>query len=87
MAKTASVHARIEPELKSSVEDVFRQLGLSTSEAINLFFRQVQMRRGLPFELRLPNEETRAAIAEVMENREALERYDSPEELFKDLGI
>ena len=84
--KTSSVRARMEPEVKEKAEQVFRQLGLSTSEAINLFFRQVQLQRGLPFELRVPNAETREAIREVYEN-EDLERYDTPEELFEALDI
>jgi DNA-damage-inducible protein J len=49
MARTAMIHARIEPDLKSAVEDVLHNLGLTTTEAIKLFFRQVQMRNGLPF--------------------------------------
>lgn len=79
--KTASVHARVEPELKERAERVFRELGLSTSQAITLFLRQVEMRRGLPFELRVPNEETRAAMQEVFERRDQLDRFDSAEEM------
>lgn len=53
MAKTDSVYARVEPELKKEVEDIFSELGISTSTAINIFYRQVRMNRGLPFDLRL----------------------------------
>lgn len=79
--KTASVHARVEPELKERAEQVFRELGLSTSQAITLFLRQVEMHRGLPFELRVPNEETRQAMQEVSERRDQLDRFDSAEEM------
>lgn len=85
--KTASVHARVQPELKRKAEAVFEELGLSTSQAITLFLRQVEMQRGLPFELRVPNRETRAAMREVFENRDVLTRYESAEEMFDDLGI
>jgi len=57
-AKSATVRARIEPELKAEVEKLFRQLGLSTTEAINIFFSQVQLRKGLPFNIEIPNETT-----------------------------
>ena len=66
MAKTATVCARIEPRLKKDVEAVFESLGLSTTEAINLFYRQVSMRRDLPFPARKPNAETREAMRQIL---------------------
>ena len=65
MTKTETVRARIEPKLKRDAEAVLTKLGLSTSEAITLFLRQVTLRRGLPFPVQIPNEETRKAIAEA----------------------
>ena len=62
MAKTEVVRARIEPELKRNVEQLLEQLGLSTTEAIRLFFRQMELRRGLPFPVELPNAETLATF-------------------------
>ncbi|PKN95891.1 MAG: type II toxin-antitoxin system antitoxin, RelB/DinJ family, partial [Chloroflexi bacterium HGW-Chloroflexi-5] len=47
MAKSAMIHARTETELKKEVEAIFSALGLSTTAALNLFFHQVKMRRGL----------------------------------------
>ena len=58
MAKTKMVHARIEEDLKTEVESVFKNLGLSTTEAIKIFFSQVRLRRGLPFPVEIPNDET-----------------------------
>jgi len=49
MAKTETLHIRLEPELKSAVEETFRTLGLSAAEAINIFFHQVLLHDGLPF--------------------------------------
>lgn len=54
MAKTTNVFARVEPEVKEQAEMVLSQLGLSTSNAIDIFLKQVILRRGLPFEVRLP---------------------------------
>ena len=65
MAKTATIRARVEPELKQEAEEVFRILGLSPTEAITLFYRQTALCNGLPFELRIPNDETVAAIRQV----------------------
>ncbi len=79
MTKTETVRARIEPDLKRDAETVLSKLGLSTSEAITLFLRQVTLRRGLPFAVQIPNEETRKAIAEARE-RIDLETYATIDE-------
>ncbi len=79
MAKTATIHARIEPDLKRQAEAVLGQIGLSTSELITLTYRQLVMRQGLPFDVRIPNAQTARAIAETnaeIENGEAKE-FDS----------
>lgn len=66
MAKTETLHIRLEPELKSAVEGTFQTLGLSASEAVNIFFHQVLLHDGLPFAVRKPrfNPETLAALRE-----------------------
>ncbi len=79
MTKTETVRARIEPKLKRDAEAVLSELGLSTSEAITLFLRQVTLRRGLPFAVQLPNEETRKVIADARD-RVDLETYSGVEE-------
>ena len=65
MAKTETLRARVQPELEREAEAVFRALGLSASEAITLFYRQVTLRRGLPFVVELPNEATRDAMRQA----------------------
>lgn len=57
MPREAMIHARMEPELKQSVEGIFKALGLTTTEAVTLFYKQVMMRQGLPFPVELPDEE------------------------------
>lgn len=84
MAKTAVVTARVEPEIKERAEKVFRALGISASEAINLFYNQVRLRQGLPFDVRLPNEETQRAIEEARDGRD-LRSYDSLDSMWRDL--
>ena len=58
MTKTAMIRARVDPDLKQDAESVFNALGLSATQAITLFYQQVKWYRGLPFELRVPNEVT-----------------------------
>jgi DNA-damage-inducible protein J len=53
------------PKLKKSVETIFSSLGMSTAEAIRLFLKQVELHRGLPFSVAVPNEQTVAARAEA----------------------
>ena len=86
MAKTAVISARIEPDLKHDAEQVFRDLGLTVSQAITLFYRQVDLHRGLPFSVRIPNETTRKALEETRTRRN-LESFDSVDDLFEDLGL
>jgi len=86
MPKTATISARIDPELKEKAEEVFQKLGLTSSQAIVLFYKQVEIQKGLPFAVRIPNEETVKALKQARE-RVDLEIYDSPKELFDDLGI
>ena len=54
MARTSNIFARVEPEIKEQAELVPGQLGISMSNAIGLFLRQVVLQRGIPFELKLP---------------------------------
>ena len=60
------IHARIEPKLKKSAERIFSEIGLSTTEAIRLFLKQVELHRGLPFSVSIPNAETLAAMREAI---------------------
>jgi DNA-damage-inducible protein J len=65
MPKDAFIRARTSADLKRKVEDIFAQVGLNTTEAINLFFVQVQLHNGLPFAIKLPNAETLQAIDDI----------------------
>ncbi len=54
MAKTANLYARIEPELKEQAEAILAALGIPASNAITMFYRQVILQQGLPFDVKLP---------------------------------
>ncbi len=86
--KTITVTARLDPETKRRAEEVFRDLQLTASQAITLFYRQVSRQGRLPFsdKTEIPNPATREAIAEARD-RKRLARFDTTESLYDDLGI
>ena len=86
MPKTAVISARIDPKLKHGAENVFKDLGLTATQAITLFYRHVELERGLPFAVRLPNDVTADAL-EQARTRQGLESFNTLDDLFEDLGI
>ena len=84
MAKTEMIRARVEPELKHQAEEVFSTLGLSPTEAITLFYKQVTMHHGLPFAVRIPNKATLEALRQARA-KEGLIAYDSVGDLMADI--
>lgn len=55
MARTSNIFARVEPDLKEQAEQVLSQLGIPMSNAVSMFLHQVVLQRGIPFEMKLPN--------------------------------
>ena len=64
-AKSSYINARIEPKLKKSAEAVLDKIGLSTTDALTIFFKQVVAQKGMPFEVKIPNRETIKAVREL----------------------
>lgn len=54
MAKTSNLYARIEPEVKEQAETILSALGIPVSNAINMFYKQIILQRGIPFDMKLP---------------------------------
>lgn len=54
MAKSANLYARIEPDVKNEAEAILGELGIPASSAINMFYKQIILQGGLPFEVKLP---------------------------------
>ena len=54
MAKSANLYARIEPEVKEQAEQILSTLGIPVSNAINMFYKQIILQRGIPFEVKIP---------------------------------
>jgi DNA-damage-inducible protein J len=56
MSKSANLYTRIEPDVKEQAEKILSILGIPASSAINMFYKQIILQRGIPFELKLPKE-------------------------------
>ncbi len=65
MALNSMVRARVESDLKNDVEKIFSQIGINTSQAINIFLKKVKAEGGIPFELKVPNKNTLKAMEEA----------------------
>ncbi|MCG6207351.1 type II toxin-antitoxin system RelB/DinJ family antitoxin [Rhodopseudomonas sp. HC1] len=67
--KSGYINARVEPKLKKSAEAVLDKLGLSTTDAVTIFLKQVVAHKGLPFPVKLPNKETIRALRDAERGR------------------
>jgi DNA-damage-inducible protein J len=86
MSKTASIRARIEPTLKKEAESLLGKMGLSATQAITIFYRQITLRKGLPFDVVIPNKTTRKTFENTDAGRELVVCKDA-DDMFKKLGI
>ena len=86
MSKTATVRARLEPELKDHAEGVFHRLGLNPTQAITIFYRQVELRGGLPFDVAVPTPTTRRTFESTDAGR-ALVLCKDANDMFSRLGV
>ena len=84
--KSAMIRARVDPALKNEVEGILSQLGLSTTEAINLFYYQVKLNKGLPFAVRIPNKTTMRTLKDTDSSRGMVCCHDA-QDLFDKLGL
>ncbi len=64
--KSANLYARIEPDVKEQAESILSVLGIPASSAINMFYKQIILNRGLPFEVKIPMEKP-VNVAELIE--------------------
>ncbi|MGN7611671.1 type II toxin-antitoxin system RelB/DinJ family antitoxin [Magnetococcales bacterium HHB-1] len=85
MAKTEMIQAQMESELKHDAEAVFSILGLSPTEAITLFYKQVSLQKDLPFEVKRPNADTREAMRQAR-NRNGLTKYNCVDDLMAEFN-
>lgn len=79
--KTSAVHARIEPQTKERTEKILRSLGLTPTEAIRIFYKQISLRGGLPFPVVIPNKRT-ALTLEKSHRGKDVQEFESLETMF-----
>ncbi len=84
--KTAVVRARIEPNLKKTTENLLHELGLSVTQAITLFYKQVTLKKGLPFDVVIPNQTTQKTFKDTDAGRNLTICKDA-DDMFDKLGI
>ncbi len=80
--KTAYIRARVRPHIKKDAERVLDRLGISTTDAISVFLKQVTLQNGLPFAVKIPNATTRAALREDLSDAKTYANVDG---LFRDI--
>ena len=76
ITKTAFIRARVEPRVKREAEAVLRTLGVDTTSAVTMFLKQISLHKGMPFEVKIPNKVTRAALNEKLDRRTAYKDAD-----------
>ena len=86
MNKSATGRARIEPHLKRKAEGMLEKLGLSATQAITLFYRQITLRKGLPFNVVIPNATTQRTLESTDAGKDIVVCKDV-DDMFSRLGI
>jgi DNA-damage-inducible protein J len=83
MAKAVTINARVDRETKTKANNIFQSLGLTTTQAICLFLKQVIYHKGIPFDVKIPDKATLKAVKELEAGKG--KRVKSVDELFKEL--
>ena len=85
-AQTSMIHVRVDNEMKERATEALDAMGLSVSDAVRLFLRRVVIDQAFPLELKVPNSDSRAAIAEAdAMAKDRLARFATADKLFEDL--
>ena len=84
--RSSMVHVRMDTEMKRKATEALAAMGLTASQAVRLLFHRIAVEQAFPLELKVPNAETRAAMAEVDEMvRTRAARFTSADEMFAEL--
>ena len=86
MTKTTAITVRLDPKLKKEAQAILNELGLTTSQAVSLFFKQVSLNKGLPFAVEIPNEHTIQAIEDGL-NKRNVKTFENAEAALDYLGL
>lgn len=87
MAQTTMLHVRMDEDIKAKGNAALAAIGLSAADAVRLLYHRIVADQAFPLELKVPNAETRAAMAEVEEMRKAgVARFKDADALFDSLS-
>lgn len=86
MIKSAMIRARIDENLKKDVEIILYKLGISASEAINIFYSQIKLNKGIPFKVKIPNKLTAKTFNETDIGKN-IKKFKNKKDMFASLKI
>lgn len=84
MSKDTMIKAKTDAQLKAKVEKILDSIGLTPSEAVNIFYHQILLHNGLPFEVKIPNQTTKKAMNDTIQKIGVT--FDSIDDLLTDLN-
>ncbi len=84
VAKTATIQNRVDPDIKNNAQIILKKLNISMSEAISMYLSQITLHKGIPFEIKIPNEVTAKTLKDS-ENGRNIYKVDSVDALFQEL--
>jgi DNA-damage-inducible protein J len=86
MTKTTAITVRLDAQLKKETQAILNELGLTTTQAVSLFFKQISLNKGLPFTVEIPNEQTIKAIEDGL-NKRNIKTFENAEAALDYLGL
>jgi DNA-damage-inducible protein J len=86
MTKTTAITVRLDAQLKKETQAILNELGLTTTQAVSLFFKQISLNKGLPFAVEIPNEQTIKAIEDGL-NKRNIKTFENAEAALDYLGL
>lgn len=86
MSKSAMIRARMAPDLKTHAEAVFTRLGLNATQAITMFYKQVELCNGLPFNVAIPTPTTQRTF-DATDAKQDMTLCKDAEDMFEKLGL
>lgn len=86
MTKTATITVRLDAQVKHDAQEVLKQLGMTTTQAITMYLSQISVEKGLPYHPHIPTAETEMAMDDL-ENRRDVKVFETAEAALTHLGI
>ncbi len=82
----ATITIRVDEKVKKEAEELFHEMGLNMSTAMNIFLKRCILEEGIPFELKVPNKKTLKALDDINKGKGLSKEFDSIKELMEDLN-